>query len=307
MQYVRQQITEFLSTNLTQEFPDWSALNPYTLEVTAPTSASVVRDGNYYYRNLLTSNTGFKPSEYLNTKWVKWKVANNFAMIDLSSSTKSVLVGGAIDATFALTPSMDTIGIGYYEARNITVELLDGLNNVVWTTTTEVTLSNSVVDWWTYMYGDYGYESDRAIMIKFPPALGTKCRVVFNESTESTRTACGFLVCGEAVDMGQTRRGVRLSFNSFASKQYDDFGTLSIVKRSVQDLIDFETEINAYEIGTMRRRIKDIYNDIVLFVVDETEDSSYENLLTLGVVESASEILTNAKLSTISWSVFEAI
>lgn len=307
MQYVKQQITDFLVTNLTQEYPDWSATTTYTLQTGTPTSTSLALEGNFYYRNLLTTNTGFQPSLYLNTKWVKWQVANTYAMIDLSSNTKSVKVGGNIDVTFALTPTMNTIGLGYYEAESITIQVLDDIDTVLWTTTTNNTINNKVIDWWTYTYSGYNYESDRATMVKFPSTIGTKCRVIFNKSTESTRTACGFLVCGEAVSMGETLRGVKISFNSFATKKYDDFGTLTIVKRAVQDLIDFETSIVANEISMMRRRIKDIYNDIVLFIVDESESSSYENLLTLGVVETANEVLTNAKLSTISWSVFEAI
>jgi hypothetical protein len=307
VQYVTQQISDFLVTNLTQEFPDWSSTTTYIFEPGSPTSASIVFYNNYFYRSLVGTNINFNPEEYLNIKWVKWEVSNTYAMIDLHSGTKSYKDAGNIDVTFSLVKGIDTIGIGYYEAETITVQILDSTDAILWEYTTESSVNSNVADWWTYIYTDYNYEVDRATIIKLPETLGTKVRVVFNKSSEATRTACGFLIAGEAISMGETLYGVKLSFNSFAVKEFDDFGTLTIVKRGIQDLIDFETSIDATEFATTRRKIKSIYNDIVLFILDESTDSQYENLLTLGVIESASEILSNNKVSTVSWSVFEAI
>ena len=57
----------------------------------------------------------------------------------------------------------------------------------------------------------------------------------------------------------------------------------------------------------MRRELKKIYDEIVLFVIDERDVSEYENLMTLGVIQDASVVLENNVESVISFSVIEAL
>ena len=107
--------------------------------------------------------------------------------------------------------------------------------------------------------------------------------------------------------MGCTLYGVNFNFNSYAVKDFDDFGSLTIIKRGVQDVVDFQAVIPSDELQTLRREIKKIYNDIVMFILDEKEASMYENLLTLGTIQNASVLLDNDDKTTISYSIIEAI
>ena len=50
-----------------------------------------------------------------------------------------------------------------------------------------------------------------------------------------------------------------------------------------------------------------MYNDVVVFILDERDESNYENMLTLGTVQDASVVLSNAVLYNIAWSVIEVI
>ena len=87
MQYVKQELTEFTSTNLTDIYPDWSPTTAYVVEPdNALTSASVVRYGSYYYRSVTSANLGFNPNTYSDIKWVKHAVSNKYAMLDMSSN-----------------------------------------------------------------------------------------------------------------------------------------------------------------------------------------------------------------------------
>ena len=48
MQYIKQELTEFTWTNLTDSYPDWSPTTTYTVEPdNALTSASVARYDSY--------------------------------------------------------------------------------------------------------------------------------------------------------------------------------------------------------------------------------------------------------------------
>lgn len=306
MIYVRQQISEFTSSNITESYNDWLPTTTYVYESGTPTNASVARYGAWYYRSLVDANLNQNPEAYENVKWVKWQVSNKMAMLDLSANSKSRKEAGDLSVTFKQN-RMDTLIIGNYEAAHVTIEILDvDGTTVLWSTTSGDTLNEFVTDYYSYIYTDYGYEIDRATKIDLP-IWSKYIRVTFHKSADATSTACGYLVGGNKINMGQTIYGVNLGFNSFAVKEFDDFGNLNIVKRAVQDVVDFETIIENTEVPTIRRNIKQIYNDIVCFVVDESTTSNFENLITLGVIQDASIVISNPKLTTMSWSIVEAV
>lgn len=303
MQYVAQQITAFTATNLSDTFSDYNPSTTYTFESGTPTNSSVARYGTYYYRSLVNSNLGNDPIEYENIKWIKWAVSNKFAMLDLQAQTKSSYAGDMY--VEFLQNRMTTIGIGNYEAEYITIEIKDNSDVVLWTYETDSSVNEFVTDYYSYMYEDYGYEVDRAFKIDLP-LVGHKIKITFHKSAESDIAACGFLVGGIPVSMGNTLFDVNFNFTSYAVKNFDDFGTLTITKRAVQDLVDFETSIDSKDLVSLKREVKKIYNDIVMFVVDEKTDD-YENLITLGTIQDASIVLRNPVKSIMSFSIIEAV
>jgi len=306
MIYIRQQITGFTASNVTESYNDWLSTTAYVYESGTPTNASVARYDTWYYRSLVDANTNQSPVDFENVKWVKWQISNKMAMLDLSAKSKTIKTGGDLTVTFKQN-RMDTLVVGNYEAMYITIEILDtDGTTVLWSTSTEDTLNIDVVDYYTYIYTDYGYEADRAVKIDLP-MWGEYLRVTFVKSTEATLTSCGYLVGGNKIAMGQTLYGVGLGFNSFAVKEFDDFGNLKIIKRAVQDIVDFETVIPNEEIPAMRRGIKSVYDDIVCFVVDETDNSKYEGLITLGTIQDANIVISNPTVTTVSWSIIEAV
>ena len=304
MEYVSQQITAFTATNLTDTYDDYNPATTYTFETGTPTNASVCRVGTYYYRSLINGNIGNEPTANEDVKWIKWGVSNKHAMLDFSAQSKSTFAGDLY--VIFKQNQIRTLGIGNYEAETITIEILDASGNVLWSYETDSSVNENVIDYWSYIYEDYGYQVDRAFKIDLP-LVGDRVKVTFNKSSESTIASCGFLVGGLAVNMGETLTNIDFSFNSYAIKEFDDFGKLTITKRAVQDLVDFETAIDTNEIVNLKREIKKIYNDIIMFVLDESETSNYENLITLGTIQDASVILTEFDKTIISYSIIEAV
>lgn len=299
MELLKQEITAFTSSNITESVSAWDSVTAYTV-------GQYALVGTYIYK-CVSAHTNKPPEENTGIYWVKWSISNRGAMLDLSAQSKSYLDGGNLTVVFPQN-RMSTLAIGNYEAASITVDVLalDG-TTVLWTITTPSSLYDGVEDWYTWMYSPYNYEVDRATKIDIGVLDGTSIRVIFTKSTASTRTACGYLVGGAPYSMGSTLSQVGFKFNSFAVKNTDDFGTLTITKRAVQDIVDFETIVPHNTVPTIRRKIKEIYNDIIVFIVDESDTSEYENLLTLGTVESASVVLTEFDKTTLTWSVVEAI
>ena len=308
MQYVSQQVNDFTSTNLTDIYSAWDETTTYSLETDNDnlTDTSMVLYNNYYWRSLVNNNIGFNPETYEDVKWVKYRVANKYAMLDLKAQSKSVYEGGDMTVTF-MQNRMLTIGIGNYEADNITIEILDtDGTTVLWSENTGSPLNDNVIDYYTYIYEDYNYESDKAT--KFTLGVtGEYVRITFHKQVDASRTACGYLIAGDALEMGTSLFGISFSFNSFADKTTDDFGAYSITKRAVQDLVDFQTVIPSGSVPTIRRYIKSIYNEIGMFVVDERDNDKYENLLTLGIIQDASVLLDNDVEAVVSYSIAESV
>lgn len=308
MQYVKQQLTEFVSSNLTDIYDDWNPNTVYTVEMdnNALTNASMVRFGAYYYRSATENNKGFNPVEYENIKWVKHSVSNKFAMLDMSANSKSEKIDGDIVVTF-LQNQAEVIGIGNYEAESVLIELigLDG-TTVIWSYVAPSTINRDIYDYWDYIYEPYLLYQDSTTKISLPN-VGLYIRMTFKKSPLTGNSSCGYLILGNPVDMGKSLMGVKFGYTSYATKEVTPFGNLEITKGAVQDLVDFETVISSEYLPRMRRELKRIYDEIVLFIVDERDNSNYENLMTLGVIQDASVLLENSVESVMTFSVLEAV
>lgn len=307
MYYIKQELTEFTSTNLTDSYPDWSPTTTYIVEPdNALTSASVVRYGSYYYRSVTSANLNFNPETYSNIKWVKHSVSNKYAMLDMSSNSKSVVVGGDLTVTFLQNQS-SILGIGNYEADYITIEILapDGVT-ILWTYDTPSNINANVYDYYDYIYEPYNLDQDFTTKVNLP-LQGRYVRMTFHRLPLTDNSACGYLIVGNPVYIGMSLMGVKFGYNSLTTKEISSFGNLDIKKSFIQDIVDFETVIASTYLPRMRRELKKIYDEIVLFIIDERDVSEYENLMTLGVIQDASVVLENNVESVISFSVIEAL
>lgn len=307
MYYIKQELTEFTSTNLTDTYSDWSPTITYIVEPdNALTSASIARFGAYYYRSVTSTNLNFNPETYSNIKWVKHSVSNKYAMLDMSSNSKSVVVGGDLTVTFLQNQS-SILGIGNYEADYITIEILapDGVT-ILWTYDTPSNINANVYDYYDYIYEPYTLDQDFTTKVNLP-IQGRYVRLTFHKLSITNRSACGYLIVGNPVDIGKSLMGVKFGYNSLTTKEISSFGNLDIKKGFIQDIVDFETVIASTYLPRMRRELKKIYDEIVLFIIDERDVSEYENLMTLGVIQDASVVLENNVESVISFSVVEAL
>ena len=308
MQYVKQELTEYVSTNLTDIYADWSPTTTYILETDDEnlTNASIVRYGAYYYRSVTNNNLNFNPVEYENIKWVKYSVSNKFAMLDMSSNSKSVVEGGNLTVTF-LQNQASVVGVGNYEADNILIEILasDG-TTVLWSYNTPSTINANVFDYYNYIYEPYLLNQDFTTKISLP-IMGRFIRMTFTAMPLTGNSSCGYLIVGNPIDMGHSLTGVKFGYNSLTTKEISDFGNLNVVKGFIQDIVDFETVISSTYLPRMRKELKKIYDEIVLFIIDERDNSPYENLMTLGVIQDASVLLENHVESIMTFSIIEAI
>lgn len=296
MRFVKQTIESYTSPNVTPEHANWSSAITYAV------GANVLY-GNYIWKNSFTSNLNNKPSEE-SPYWVKFDVSNYYSLIDTQSKTTTDIVGDDLIATFDLG-YIDTLAIGYYTAQTLKIENLDSSGNVLLTQEITQSVSEDVFDYYDYIYAPYSTSTDKAKYFTIIRA-GTQIRVSFLRGI-FPGASCGFLVGGTAIDMGRTVEGVKLGWNSFSLRNTDEFGIMSITKRADQDLIDFETSVNTINLMSLRRKAKQYKDEIVAFIVDDTESSLFENIVTLGVMQEMQPVATNNDKTILTWSILESI
>ena len=227
-------------------------------------------------------------------------------MLDMSSNSKSIVEGGDLTVTFLQNQS-SVLGIGNCEADYITIEVLaSDETTILWTYNTLSNVNANVYDYYDYMYEPYVLDQDFTTKVNLP-IQGRYVRLTFHKLFLTNRSACGYLIVGNPMDMGMSLMQPKFSYNSLTTKEISTFGNLDIKKSFIQDIVDFETVIASTYLSRMRRELKKIYDEIVLFIIDERDVSEYENLMTLGVIQDASVVLENNVESVISFSVIEAL
>ena len=236
---------------------------------------------------------------------------DNLGILSLTYGGNNELTDYVIDSDAKYRPANDLGTIlddlpGGAPTPTHVLDFNNQFREIVYTQTEAHDYNSDVEDYYTYMYADYVLNVDRGRLMYLPHG-GSHVRVTLYAESPTVSAACGYLVASEAVNMGETLYGVDFSFNSYSVKTTDEFGVLTINKRSIQDVVDFETSIDSATIAYTKRKIKTIHDEIVVFVLDESESSSYENLITLGTVTNVSTVLSNPVKTTIAWSIQETI
>ena len=295
MEFVPQSITSYTSTQISPEYPTWSELTSYIV-------GNKVIYGNYIWICSFAGSLNFEPKEN-SPHWTKWGTSNYWSLIDLRSQTLTV-----VNSDFVVEfdkVGIETLVIGYFRGISILVEVLDSLNNVVFTET----FSNprreglpSYLNWIHAKFIDYSSRSK----VFYLPLFGSKVRVTYTKGSYSN-VQIGFMVGGRSTQMGRTVEGVKLGRTSYTIKNTDDFGITTITSRAKRKYHDFETSVNS-DIAMNTLRIIENYEDTVMaFIIDNNPNSVYENIVTLGVYESVEPLATNNDKTVLSWTVIEMI
>jgi len=346
MKYVKQLITDYTSSDISEATAEWSASiltagafvvgKTYTIVSVGTTNfvtigaasstvgvvftatgvgtgtgtaqitynvGDTVLYGNYIWKNAFTANVNHTPEDGSNY-WVKWNVSNKYSLIDMNSTSYTV-VNTDLVCTFPLG-NIDTLAIGYFTAASITIENLDASNNVLLTQSYTQSINEDVFDYYDYMYSDYTLSTNMARYWDIVRA-GTQLRVSFDIGLIGTYVSVGFMVGGQAVDMGRTLDNVKIGFKSYSIRSTDPFGITTITKRAAQDFLDFETVIDSILLMPLRRKAKTDKDETVAFIIDESPDSIYENIVTLGVSQDMQIVASNFDKTILTWSVIEMI
>lgn len=278
MIYIPQAIDGWLDDNI----PDVAALYD---PVTTYTEGSIVRVGNYQYKSTLASNTGNNPIETLGIYWVEWQPANDYAMLDLESGYATEWNADIGYVTFA-RGSKNYICVGYSNADEIKIEYLDATDTVLDTDVYTFSNNGNVWDEWSYGYGGfiYNYETLTNTTLKL---LGTKIKVTLT-STSGEDVYCKFMVSGVQLMGGTTVESVSLPDKRVNETLVETLQFTTIVKDTLLKRILTDAKSRA---------------DIpMLFVVDDSENSVFDNIVLIGKATSITGQASNYDYTPITWT-----
>lgn len=295
MRVLRQEITEYISTNLVQPRSEWSDTTTYTAN-------QEVTYKNHIYRSMVDSNVGVNPS--LNTgKWLLFGVDNSFAGIDLHSLTASQIDDGLdyIEFEFASVGFTMLAFRGVMGASIDLYEYDDVGTQINYTNRSILPERLCSINWYNYYYCPTQSDSielnpnvqsiDTIFDVILPRTAKMKIRI--NKRADG-RAKVDTMVGGSYFDIGATRFGIAGGFIDHSVRKTDDYGITKITKRNVQETMKGEIVIDALRTQSVKRFIKDnCMGETVVFIADESDDSKYENLTMLGYITDFEVVIDN--------------
>lgn len=272
MKAIKQEITEFISTNLNQPRNEWS-------ETTTYSASQEVTYLNHIYRSMVNGNLDVRPS--LNTgKWLLFGVDNSFASIDLHSLTASTIDDGLdyIEYEFA---SVGFTMLAFRGIMGATLELFEyDSGGTLINSQTRSIIPDGQPD---SVEIDTTVQSVDVILDLIQPEVA-KMKVRIHKRADG-RASVDTMVGGRSFSIGATRFGITGGFIDFSIRETDSYGITTIKKRNVQETMSGEIVIDAIRTQAVKRFIKtECMGETIMFIADESDDSKYENLTMLGYV-----------------------
>ena len=304
---VKQRIDDYTSINIKVTNGDYDENTNYMF-------GDIKFYNHYYYRSVIDNNKGNTPSENPNS-WLRWSISNRYAQADLRSLTKTIYdQNSAIDwnvkklITVIPNDSYDIISFGRLIGKTLTVEVLNASGTVV-DTHHAITYPRPNSNTWYNYYFDQFLTAFTPLnyFFRIKPIQGGTIRITVTIDDSLQRAEVGYMVAGKGVHLGDTLYGVSLGLNDNSLVEIDDYGITTVTKRDANQTQDVDVVFPSSHIQEMKRRVRDIYGRIVLFIADETSNNAYEHLPILGYVEDFTTVLNNSVETKASLSIKEVI
>ena len=287
MIFVEQVITEFTYSNITETVEAWNPTTEYLVGEKA-------RVGSYHYKSTYGTeaipNIGKEPLTNLGLAWVKLEnePSNTYACLDPYEETKTTWEADGI-LEFE-RGSKNTLGIGNFTATQVKIEYVNALNEVIDTQIFNYSINTQVFDIVSYIYAPVTTSQNRVVYVSLK-LKGTKIRVTFSRGGASTD--CGYMIAGIAMNMGTTLNKVDFPFTTIGTK--------------IQEVANFNTSLPKNRVLLDAKEAKALINKTMMFIIDESENSSHQNMVIVGKIKQCSPSAEVATENQISWQIEQTI
>lgn len=287
-------ITDYLSANFTEDEPLWLVASTYN-------NGDEARDGHYIYKYAGVDGTNTTTSPILNPlSWYKTKTSNYYAMLGDRTSEQTTTTGDLIIEIQGF--NYDTISLLNLSGTDVLIEVIDN-GIVVFTDTKNLINTNDIIDAYTHYFGPYEYSESYYQLL---PILGN-VTIRITVYALNGFASIGRLVCGQSYEIGLSLFGASQSLESYSVTETDEFGTTTLTPREAVYNSSFEVLIPSQKTEALKRKRKNLDAIPILFIGDEAEDSTFGNLLSYGLWESADILLSKPMTSEMNITIKELL
>lgn len=295
MKICRNEVTDYLSINITEDEVEWDALELYN-------RGDEVRDGHYIYKYAGDdeSNTTTRPSvEYdenieIYPLWVNISPTNYYAMLDARTDSQTTLDENIV-MTFTLE-NQNTFSLLNIQSQYVNISIYDNdVGAVTYTKDISTQDEGNVIDFYSYCFS--GFEFASSIYVDDFPLTQSG---VLTVTVVGDAPKVGRLVLGKSYYVGDTQFGGSLGIESYSIRAIDAFGNVTLKQRGSVNIDSFTVQVPTTKVPELRRKAKELDAIPILFIADESDDSIVENLLNFGYWTNFSMVLPNPVKSTLS-------
>ncbi|MBI3157586.1 MAG: hypothetical protein HYZ20_19575 [Burkholderiales bacterium] len=179
------------------------------------------------YRSKQGSNTNHNPATDDGTWWISLGGVNRWALIDDYVGTQTVRAVSPLNVT--LKPGRcDSLYLYGAVGTRALVSMRDGLTGPVVYERELVLMGPETGDWFAYYFQPFRQVA-AFVLTDLPPYIGG---VITLQIIGDAAVACGMLVAGQALDIGDTQYGVQVGIRDYSRKATDaDTGYTTLEQR----------------------------------------------------------------------------
>ncbi len=305
MKIVQNKITDYLSINVIEDGTQWTETMVFLY-------GAFARDGHFIYRYAGANNTNTVKSPYIDYEtnknlvptWVLYTPTNYYAMLDGETATKTTGNLSVDDGKliFELANGrFDSFSLLGLVATNVIIELIDiPTDEVIYTESFNLLDRTDRVDAYSHYFNPITLV-DSVYTDKIWLLPDSKLKVTIDNT--GVIAECGRLVFGNGFFVGDTAYGGSLSQESYSIQSVDSFGKDTLIHRGSANIDTYTVRIPTSKIPALRKKGKSLDAVPILFIMDESEDSTVQNLLNFGYFRTFTMLLPNPISSTINLTI----
>lgn len=178
--------------------------------------------------------------------WLEVRKTNAVRMIDGKVGSVSTAAGPFVIDILPAT-AIDGLALFNVQASAITVDIIDPIQGLAYTTGRKSLADNSAIgNWHDYFYEPTGLQTD-TVLTNLPRYQGATVRVTLQDVAGQAQL--GELVVGSVFDIGDTVFGIRTGVLDFSRKERDEFGNFRVIERGFSKRADFPVSISARRVA----------------------------------------------------------
>jgi len=260
------------STIAEDDYAAWSSGTSYTL---GQRVIYVSTDVHQVYESVYAgSQSGHDPTlDTTNTWWLLVGSTGRWSMFDASVSEQST-DDGTITVKLLTRERYDSIALFNLSAASLTVSMVDGTAGTVYSSTTSLTSTSGITDWWAYFFAPVERRVDY-FLTGLPLYPDAELTITL---TEGGTVAVGEIVVGLSRDWGDTQYGAQVGITDYSIKEADDWGNYYITQRAFSKRADLTVWLDNSRIDAFQAYLAGIRATPAVYVGSD----SYGALLLYG-------------------------